>query len=87
MPLGPAAAMEAMKLVQQWWAAGLAVQLDTRGLALKKVLASADRLGIRTVLLLGDGELAEGVVTAKHLATGEQEKWPLAEVPAQLRGL
>jgi histidyl-tRNA synthetase len=87
VPLGPAAAMEAMKLVQQWWAAGLAVQLDTRGLALKKVLASADRLGIRTVLLLGDGELAEGVVTAKHLATGEQEKWPLAEVPAQLRGL
>ncbi|HET8901345.1 MAG TPA: histidine--tRNA ligase [Holophagaceae bacterium] len=84
VPLGPVAAMEALKLVQQWWDLGLAVQLDTRGLALKKVLASADRLGIGTVLLLGDGELAEGILTAKRLATGEQEKWKLEEVPGRL---
>ena len=84
VPLGAAAALEAMKLAQGWWDAGLRVQVDTRGLALKKALASADRLGIGTVLILGDGELAEGAVTAKRLATGEQEKWPLAEVPARL---
>jgi len=84
VPLGATAAMEAMKLVQQWWDQGLAVQLDTRGLALKKVLPSADRLGIGTVLLLGEGELAEGIITAKHLATGEQETWKLGEVPAKL---
>jgi histidyl-tRNA synthetase len=84
VPLGATAALEAMKLVQAWWDQGLPVQLDTRGLALKKVLASADRLGIPTVLLLGDGELAEGAVTAKRLATGDQEKWPLSEVPARL---
>ena len=84
VPLGAAATLEGMKLVQQWWDLGLSVQIDTRGLALKKVLASADRLGIRTVLLLGDGELAEGTVTAKHLATGVQEAWKLAEIPAKL---
>ena len=86
VPLGAAAMVAGMKLVQSWWAQGLPVQIDTRGLALKKVLASADRLGIPTVLLLGDGELAEGIVTAKRLATGEQEAWPLAEVPSRLSG-
>ncbi|MBS1767656.1 MAG: histidine--tRNA ligase [Acidobacteria bacterium] len=85
VPLGEAAALEAMKLAQRWWGMGLRVQVDTRGLALKKVFASADRLGIGTVLLLGDGELAEGIVTAKRLATGEQSAWPLAEVPDRLR--
>ena len=84
VPLGAVAMVEGMKLVQQWWDLGLPVQIDTRGLALKKVLASADRLGIRTVLLLGDGELAEGAVTAKHLATGVQETWRLVEVPSRL---
>lgn len=84
VPLGETAALEAMKLAQAWWAEGVPVQVDTRGLALKKVFASADRLGIGTLLLLGDGELAEGVVTAKAMATGEQVKWKLAEVPARL---
>ncbi len=84
VPLGDKAAMEAMKLAQGWWNNGLRVQVDTRGLALKKVFASADRLGIKTVLLLGDGELAEGVVTAKDMTSGEQRKWPLAEVPRHL---
>jgi histidyl-tRNA synthetase len=86
VPLGDAASLEAMKLAKGWWDQGLRVQLDTRGLALKKVFASADRLGIGTVLLLGDGELAAGAVTAKRLATGEQESWPLAEVPRRLQG-
>lgn len=85
VPLGEAAALEAAKLAQAWWAQGLPVQLDTRGLALKKVFASADRLGIKTVLLLGDGELAEGVVTAKDMASGEQTKVPITEVPSRLR--
>ena len=86
VPLGPAAALEAMKLARGWWDQGLKVQVDTRGLALKKVLASADRLGIRTVLLMGDGELEAGTVTAKDLATGEQSSWPLADVPGRLKG-
>jgi histidyl-tRNA synthetase len=84
VPLGAVASLAAMRLAQDWWDQGLAIQVDTRGLALKKVLASADRLGIGTVLLLGEGELAEGAVTAKRLATGEQEKWKLDEVPAKL---
>jgi histidyl-tRNA synthetase len=47
-------------------------------------MVSANRLGIQTVLILGDGELDGGTVTVKHMATGEQEIWPLGEVAARM---
>jgi histidyl-tRNA synthetase len=84
IPLGERAATEALKLARQLWDAGVALQLETRGGALKKAMASANRLGIQTVLILGDGELDGGIVTVKHMATGEQESWPLGEVVARL---
>jgi len=87
VPLGERAATEALKLARSLWAAGVALQLETRGGALKKALASANRLGIQTVLILGDGELETGTVAVKHMATGEQETWPLAEVAARLAAL
>ena len=87
-PLGPRtgerASAEALKLARTLWDAGIALQLETRGGALKKAMASANRLGIQTVLILGDGELEGGTVTVKHMATGEQENWPLDEVAKRL---
>ena len=47
-------------------------------------MASANRMGIQMVLILGDGELDSGTVTVKHMATGEQETWPLKDVAARL---
>ena len=47
-------------------------------------MASANRLGVQTVLILGDGELDAGTITVKHMATGEQETWPLGEVATRL---
>ena len=84
IPLGDRAAVEALKLARTLWDAGVALQLETRGGALKKAMASANRLGIQTVLILGDGELEGGTVTVKHMATGEQENWPLDEVAKRL---
>jgi histidyl-tRNA synthetase len=86
IPLGERAATEALKVARTLWDAGLAVQLETRGGALKKAMASANRLGIQTVLILGDGELDSGTVAVKHLATGEQETWPLGDVVTRLLG-
>jgi histidyl-tRNA synthetase len=85
IPLGEAAGREALLLARAWWDQGLSVQLETRGVALKKALTSANRLGARLALILGDGELERGTVAAKDLAAGTQEEWPLAEVPARLR--
>jgi histidyl-tRNA synthetase len=84
IPLGERAATEALKVARTLWDAGLAVQLETRGGALKKAMASANRLGILTVLILGDGELDSGTVTVKHMTTGVQESWPLGEVATRL---
>lgn len=84
IPLGERAATEAIKLARTLWDAGVALQLETRGGALKKAMASANRTGIQTVLILGDGELDGGTVTIKHMATGEQESWPLGEVAARM---
>jgi histidyl-tRNA synthetase len=84
IPLGDRAATEALKLARQLWDAGVALQLETRGGALKKAMASANRLGVQTVLILGDGELDAGTITVKHMATGEQETWPLGEVATRL---
>ena len=84
IPLGERAATEALQLARRLWDAGLSLQLETRGGALKKAMASANRMGIQTVLILGDGELDSGTITIKHMATGEQETWPMDEVPARL---
>jgi len=84
VPLGERAATEALLLARRLWDAGVSLQLETRGGALKKAMASANRMGIQTVLILGEGELDTGTVAVKHMATGEQETWPLAEVAARL---
>ena len=84
IPLGDRAATEALKLARTLWDVGIALQLETRGGALKKAMASANRTGVQTVLILGEGELDGGTVTVKHMATGEQESWPLAEVAERL---
>ncbi|WP_243304963.1 histidine--tRNA ligase [Geothrix oryzisoli] len=85
IPLGERAATEAFKLARGLWDVGVAVQLETRGGALKKAMATANRTGVQTVLILGDGELDGGTITARHMATGEQESWPLSELAARLK--
>ena len=84
IPLGEAATLRALALAREWWAQGLNVQLETRGANLKKALTTGNRQGARWALILGDGELEKGVIAVKDLATGEQEIWDLAEVPARL---
>jgi histidyl-tRNA synthetase len=84
IPLGDRATTEALKLARTLWDAGVALQLETRGGALKKAMATANRTGIQTVLILGDGELDGGIITVKHMTTGAQETWPLGEVAARL---
>ncbi len=86
IPLGEAASLKALALARTWWGQGLTIQLETRGVNLKKALTSANRQGARFALILGDGELEKGVVAARDLTAGTQEDWPLEEVPARLRG-
>ena len=85
IPLGEPATLRALALARDWWGQGLELQVETRGANLKKALTTANRAGAAVALILGDGELAQGVIAVKHLRTGEQENWPIQEVPARLR--
>ena len=84
IPLGEAASARALQLAQACWAEGRSVQVETRSLGLKKALQGANRQGFRLALILGDGELEQGIVTARNLAEGTQESWPLAELADRL---
>lgn len=87
IPLGPAATLKALELARGWWAAGLDVVLETRGVKLKNALTTANRQGAPLALILGDGELEQGVVAVKDLTAGTQETWALDTVRERLADL
>jgi histidyl-tRNA synthetase len=75
-PLGPAAAPLALALARDVRQHGIRCEVDTRGKSLKSQLRRADTLGARMVLILGDSELADGVVQVKDLQAHTQERMP-----------
>jgi histidyl-tRNA synthetase len=54
----------------------LRVSADYGSGSLKSRMKRADRIGARFTIILGEDELAEGVVTVKDMVSGEQERLP-----------
>jgi histidyl-tRNA synthetase len=75
-PLGKTALEPALVLARDLRREGMACEADARGGSLKNMLGRADKLGARIALLLGENELAAGVVQMKDLATQTQESVP-----------
>ncbi|MGR6329087.1 histidine--tRNA ligase [Sphingomonas sp. XXL09] len=84
VPMGAAAETRATGLLAALRRAGLAVDMAYKG-KMKQRLAKADALGARHALILGDDELAAGVVQVKTLANGEQRQVALGDVAEALR--
>ena len=84
VPMGAAAEARALGLLADLRRGGVAVDMAYKG-KMKQRLAKADALGARYALILGDDELAAGVVAVKDLATGEQRKVAFADVAEALR--
>ena len=78
--LGPAAA-----LATQLRQAGVRTQLYTEQKKFKQKMIYADRIGVPYVLFLGDDEIAQGTVSVKDMATGEQVALPAAEAAEYLQ--
>ena len=78
--LGPAAA-----LATQLRQAGVRTQLYTEQKKFKQKMTYADRIGVPYVLFLGDDEIAQGTVSVKDMATGEQVALPAAEAAEYLQ--
>jgi histidyl-tRNA synthetase len=82
---GPAAQTAAIGLTRRLRDAGFAVELPAVEMKFGKSLGLADRLKARYALIVGDDELAAGIVTVKRLADGSQQKLAEAELFSYLR--
>jgi histidyl-tRNA synthetase len=73
---------EVVRVATQLRSKGLAVEVFPEAAKLGKQLQYADADGVkaRFAAIIGSKELEAGVVTVKHLASGEQETIPLAEL-------
>ncbi|MDP9150226.1 MAG: histidine--tRNA ligase [Myxococcota bacterium] len=89
-PVGQAAVSAALVLARALRSGGIRSEVDTRGTSLKSQLRRANALGARIVVILGDAELAGGVVQVKDLAQHTQERMTTDEaarvVVARLTG-
>ncbi|MBK6432409.1 MAG: histidine--tRNA ligase [Anaerolineae bacterium] len=81
---GPAAKVEAIRLLQTLRQAGIGALLPYRD-SLKAQLKQADRARARFALILGDDELAAASVTVRDLTSSQQVSVPRSEVIAWLR--
>ncbi len=84
-PLGEAARVPAIRLVRDLRAAGIGALLAFGGRSLKSQLKSADKSAVSYTLILGDQELAGGVVIARDMASSQQETVALDGVMEWLR--
>jgi histidyl-tRNA synthetase len=82
---GAAAQPAAVKLARRLRDAGFVVELPAVEMKFGKSLGLADRLKARHAVILGEDELAAGVVTVKRLADGTQQKLAEPELFSFLR--
>lgn len=82
---GAATQPAAINLARRLRDAGFVVELPAVELKFGKSLGLADRLKARHAVILGENELAEGVVAVKRLADGTQQKFTEPELFSYLR--
>ena len=80
--MGETGAAEALALAEDLRGRGVAALAEFTGRSLKSAFKRADRVGARAVAILGEDELADGTVTIKDLASGDQRRVPRAEAVA-----
>ena len=80
-PRGEAATLTALSLARDLRAQGVAAEVDGRGNSMKSMLRRADSLGSRVCLIVGESELARGVVQLKDLAEHQQRDVELGSAP------
>lgn len=75
-----------LKLAADLRASGIATEIYPEEAKLKKQFAYADSKKIPWVVVAGEDEMKEGLLTLKQLATGTQEKLPLEELKQRVLG-
>jgi histidyl-tRNA synthetase len=85
-PLGESINAAALALARELRRAGLSIELGDGTFRLKKSFETADKVA-RRIVILGEDELASGILTVKDFASGTQTKIPRAELANHLRSI
>jgi histidyl-tRNA synthetase len=83
--IGDEARVEARGLVRALRGEGLIAETAYEDRPLKAQLKMADKAGARFAAIIGEKEMADGVVTLRRLSDGEQETVKASEVGSWLR--
>jgi len=83
-PLGEAQRNPALTLAKSLRQHGFITEVDGRGTSLKSMLRKANAGGARFCVVIGEAELARGVVQLKDLERHEQEEVPLTTLAERL---
>ncbi len=86
LPVGGNAATVALDLARNLALAGARAEVEVTGRSLKAGLKWAGKLHARSVVILGEDELAAAEATVRHMDTGEQERVALSIVVHRLAG-
>jgi histidyl-tRNA synthetase len=82
---GGDAEVEGFRLLDRLRSAGIAAVGEMAGRSLRAQMKSADRLGTRFTLIIGDEELAAGRAAVRDMRSGEQTAVGLDDAPEHLR--
>jgi histidyl-tRNA synthetase len=84
VPLGDEAKASMVVLAARLRAAGIRVDMAYGGRGVKGAMKAADRSGAKIALVLGERDIADGVIGVKDLATGDQRQVSLESVVAEV---
>ncbi|WP_203072882.1 histidine--tRNA ligase [Falsiroseomonas ponticola] len=85
IPVSEAQEAAAIQLTQQLRQAGVTAEIAYKG-NLKRRMERANKIGARAALILGEDEVAQGIVQLRDLDAGTQDRITAAEAVARLRG-
>ncbi len=83
--LGDAAKAAGIKILQQLRNAGISCDTDYLDKSLKAAMRAANDSGAKAVLILGDDELKQDVITLKDMAGGAQKQVAIANLIKELK--
>ena len=83
--LGEAAQAEGFKLLNSLRQQGLSAAMDFAGRSMKAQMKQANKLGAKYSVILGEDEIAEGVVMLRSMEDSSQVKVPMAQVAEKIK--
>ncbi|KGR74980.1 histidine--tRNA ligase [Ureibacillus manganicus] len=78
--IGDEAKKKSVELLSSFRAKGISADMDYVDRKMKAQMKSADRLGAKYVIVIGDSELEEAAVNIKQMESGNQEKIQFVEL-------